>query len=804
MRRTDSGRLRRGGVTAIRDATGVPLGFDKPTDPLPRERKTEEDLRAVRVWEGGERGGVDERGSVGASVVAQALESRRMAESLVPPAAAATLLVSGTSASSAALSGLGGPVALSSSSSTSSIPEHVRLTGQMLHFKAYFNEAVVESPAETFRVRPIILRYFLEDDTIEAFEERRRNDGMAGSKFLRRMQHPAVSLETLRVGGTLTLYGKTLRIVACDEATRRFYDERGTPQPSNTALPEDPFSRAAAKAARAASVVGEAEGASPSATYGKKMNAVSRYVEAVRGAQVRKKDTLGKFLAHGDEALRFRVMWNTESEADPGEKQYFMLTYFLSSDEVEIKRLRGYGEYPGMNTLLSRRKLPKFILAHDDRERSAEDGTGDEDYYHPEDFRVGGTVLVFGRKMLLFDCDDFTRRWYADALGVDQGAGRTDVEEKTKPKPTLPVPPHTGFGSEEDSLQSWRFLDPRKKPVPKPPTHDEFEGKTLQFMARLVSDDAVDAERTFRITWYLYDDSLAIYEPPRPNSGMVGGKFLARGRLKNPATGREFFPSEFFVGARLVIKGHRFEIVEADSFSLRHMESNSRLWPMSSFEYVIANLRQKLQEKRGSLRELFRKFDLDASQNISVDELQAMVRYFGMDITRQEAITVLRHYDKEGTGLLSYRNFMDAFSIADSEGGVAGAMGPTRTALTRERERIEKEGVEEYGRRVLEAARVEEEEQHTDEVLARLARALLHTRDQNSVHEIFSRFDKTKDNLVDQEEVRAILGDQWFHLSSRDVDLLIKRLFRDGKDALRYDELMGLIYQYSDRIVRRS
>jgi Ca2+-binding EF-hand superfamily protein len=727
----------------------------------------------------------------------QAMESRRMAESLVPAALASA---TGTSASAAAISGIGGASFSSSSgaAASSSIPEHVRLTGQMLHFKAYFNEAVVESPVESYRVRTIILRYFLEDDTIEAFEERRRNDGMSGNKFLRRMQHPAVSLETLRVGATVTLYGRTLRIVACDDATRTFYEERGTPQPANESVPEDPFARTSAASRKRAT--GD--------SFGKKMNAVSRYVEAVRGAQVRKKDTLGKFLAHGDEALRFRVMWNTESEADPGEKQYFMLTYFLSSDEVEIKRLRGYGEYPGMNTLLTRRKLPKFILAHDDRERSAEDGTGDEDYYHPEDLRVGDAVHVFGRKMLLFDCDDFTRAWYASELGVDQASGRMDVAEKTKPKPTLPVPPHTGFGSEEDSLQSWRFLDPRKKPVPKPAPHDEFEGKTLQFTARLVSRDPIDAERSFRITWYLYDDTLAIYEPPRPNSGMVGGKFLARDRLKNPATGRNFEAGEFFVGARLTIKGHAFEVVEADSYSLRHMESNSRLWPMSSFEYVIANLRQKLQEKRGSLRELFRKFDLDASQSISVDELQSMVRYFGMDITRQEAITVLRHYDKEGTGLLSYHDFMDAFSISDSEGGVAAAMGPTRSELTRERERIEKEGVEEYGKRVLEAARTEEEEQHTDEVLARLARALLYTRDQNFVHEIFSRFDKTKDNLVDKEEVRAILGDQWFHLSPRDVDLIVKRLFRDGKDeakdVLRYDELMGLIYQYSDRIVRRS
>jgi len=68
------------------------------------------------------------------------------------------------------------------------------------------------------------------------------------------MQHPALSLDTLRVGGTVTLYGRKLRVVACDERTRRFYEDRGEPQSSNEMVPDDDFMKATRKAAASGSL----------------------------------------------------------------------------------------------------------------------------------------------------------------------------------------------------------------------------------------------------------------------------------------------------------------------------------------------------------------------------------------------------------------------------------------------------------------------------------------------------------------------------------------------------------------------
>ena len=33
-------------------------------------------------------------------------------------------------------------------------------------------------------------------------------------------------------------------------------------------------------------------------------------------------------------------------------------------------------------------------------------------YYNWRELRIGGTVNVYGRDMLIYDCDNFTKKWY--------------------------------------------------------------------------------------------------------------------------------------------------------------------------------------------------------------------------------------------------------------------------------------------------------------------------------------------------------------------------------------------------------
>eukprot|EP00966_Prymnesium_polylepis_P111832 2587330-Prymnesium_polylepis.1 len=100
-------------------------------------------------------------------------------------------------------------------------------------------------------------------------------------------------------------------------------------------------------------------------------------------------------------------------------------------------------------------------------------------------------------------------------------------------RPQMLIPPHVAPGAEEDSLGSFLYLIPK---VPKKNFRRMMENdrKILRFMARLDTDTPEDQGRIFVIKYYLSDDTVAVFEPPQKNSGIVGGKFLERCRVKKP------------------------------------------------------------------------------------------------------------------------------------------------------------------------------------------------------------------------------------------------------------------------------
>ena len=55
-----------------------------------------------------------------------------------------------------------------------------------MRFFGYFKEAVVESRLENFRLRKMILMYFLEDHTVMIIEPKEVNSGVPQGNFLKR------------------------------------------------------------------------------------------------------------------------------------------------------------------------------------------------------------------------------------------------------------------------------------------------------------------------------------------------------------------------------------------------------------------------------------------------------------------------------------------------------------------------------------------------------------------------------------------------------------------------------------------
>ena len=43
-----------------------------------------------------------------------------------------------------------------------------------------------------------------------------------------------------------------------------------------------------------------------------------------------------------------------------------------------------------------------------------------EEYYGPSDLMCGSKIVIYGRECLIYDCDEFTHKWYQNNMGVDQ------------------------------------------------------------------------------------------------------------------------------------------------------------------------------------------------------------------------------------------------------------------------------------------------------------------------------------------------------------------------------------------------
>lgn len=143
------------------------------------------------------------------------------------------------------------------------------------------------------------------------------------------------------------------------------------------------------------------------------------------------------------------------------------------------------------------------------------------------------------------------------------------------PEPArVEVPPHNGFGDEEDSLG---YV---KKLVPDKPKKDFFkyvdnDGKILRWTAKFNTPVPEDVDRRFIISYYLADDTISIFESKQKNSGFTEGKFLERKKYKNRWNSEKFInPTDITVGGDCLINSYSFHILSADDFTNAYLEAH--------------------------------------------------------------------------------------------------------------------------------------------------------------------------------------------------------------------------------------
>ncbi|XP_041127668.1 EF-hand domain-containing family member C2-like [Polyodon spathula] len=540
----------------------------------------------------------------------------------------------------------------------SDAPSWVAFDKQVLCFDAYFQESVHEKREEQFRIRRCKIYFYLEDDTIQVVEPEIKNSGIPQGTFIRRHRIPlpppyddeCYTLEHFNINQEMVFYSRTFTITDCDVFTRNFLRKLGVRLNSPSATPKDPYSTV--------------------------RNQMQESMKPLRPFE--RLDKLKQFLDHDRHVLRFFCFWD-DSDAMFGDPRELTLHYFLADDTIEIREVvQANSGRDAAPMFLQRNKLPKHApapkhqpgeitdrtvlnvfgpMGHGGRYivDSLKTGAVQQEFYKDCDLAIGAVINVWGRKVIICDCDGFTKEYYRTKYGLEDF---TPVRYRASSGPRLEkkVPPYNGFGSEEDSLCSCLGL------MPKPPQKDfrkmmekdrhGLDSNVLRFVATMITDSPVDSERQFIISYFLCDDTIAVFEPPQRNSGVIGGKFLERGRIKKPD--QELFksePSEYFktqdlfVGAKLSFNGYSFQLVNTDEYTFNYMEKHADEFPMANISTIISKMKEICDTK---LKEIKKSFVMNDPTNTGVIEYtpfrNLLTELAEGQLSEHEIMTVGRHY----------------------------------------------------------------------------------------------------------------------------------------------------------------
>jgi EF-hand domain-containing protein 1 len=480
------------------------------------------------------------------------------------------------------------------------LPSWIEHSGNVLRFYAFFEEPVPASAEESWRVRRVVIYHYLEDGTTQV-EESRQGDGLVQGTLTRRMriprqyvstQDPAMETQTdfldwkdFEVGRCIDIYGRKLHIVDADNFTRDHLAAIGKPQAPPQPVPQSPID------------VYRAEKSKPSGLSRTDPQSPSRFAEALLGRAPSTKK-LQQFLEGNSRVLRFFAIWDDATTTEPGARPMrrpYKILYYLEDDTLEIMELRDGNGGREFYRFLSRARLPKSPGI---TPLGAELDPGD--CLRPTDLCIGATVTVHGRQFFIHDADQFTKEWLRGVVGwPPEQLLPLDVSQ---PKPHLPVPqlpPHNGFGDPEDAEQNCKKLIPT--PVRRVARADvDPDRAVLRFSARFANRadrqplSSADLRRRFILSFYLSDGCLSIYEPPIPNSGVVGGKFLERCKMYRAGTDgkRRIDEQDLWIGAKIELCGRVFELVDADEATLALLQADTNKFRRANADVVVSKISQ--------------------------------------------------------------------------------------------------------------------------------------------------------------------------------------------------------------------
>jgi len=102
-----------------------------------------------------------------------------------------------------------------------------------------------------------------------------------------------------------------------------------------------------------------------------------------------------------------------------------------------------------------------------------------------------------------------------------------------------------------------------------------------------------------------------------------------------------------------------------DTSQREHIENGDMTWQQS----IVQQVANVFYQHRIHIRNAFRMFDQDNSGSINKEEFRAGLSTFNLildsPLTEDQIEDLLKHLDKNGDGILSYKEFLEGFQVVD-------------------------------------------------------------------------------------------------------------------------------------------
>ncbi|KAG5477020.1 hypothetical protein LSCM1_05354 [Leishmania martiniquensis] len=538
----------------------------------------------------------------------------------------------------------------------------------------YFTENVPESSIEKERVRKVCISFFVMDDSLSITEISQRNSGLGESKILSRRQVPKdmrnpeniFLLSDFRVGGTVKIYGQTYHIVDMDKRSRRYFREvLEKDVPDALSIPQDSFSRTAAVSAeRPTKRVVTSDDMD-------RKRAIEQQLTGIYTKHSTEDIAITKeFLKNNiNEHLTYLALWDDRGNLS-GDLHYCVMRVFLENNAIEIAehRAENSGRWGGP-ILIQRQRIPhpSADLTQSRYQQHTYGKLMKNDYLCPEDIQIGETYVIYGKPFYVYDSDAFTRNYVKEKyqLILKDAVDITPFEASEKRTSVFYPPPPNGFGSERETRSNWLSLVGKPARIDHEVAQRE-SGRVMKFSAKLAKPVvAGDESREFVISFHRETKELEIFEKPKRNSGMLGGRFLAKGAHRKDmpnGTTVPFSPDDFQVGRVVDIYRRPFLLTGLDAGTQRILDDSDKIVTEDRIKYLVVLLKQLLDLKFTRAREAFLR--LAPQGTLGYAQVKEFLRACSCNITDEEALLVMQNLSPGTNGVIGYDDFLQIVDVS--------------------------------------------------------------------------------------------------------------------------------------------